>query len=80
VPFEFLDLCWVLLFFGTEVGTDENAVICTGNCKAFPPFFNVLSALTIDYTAANLAEGDEALKGDFVDHNQRIFFGINYDV
>jgi len=77
VPLEFLDLRRVLLFFGAEVGTDENVVIRADNCKTFPPFFNVLSAFNIDYTAANLTEGGEALKGGFVNHNQRILFRIN---
>jgi hypothetical protein len=79
VPFEFLDLCWVLLFFGAEVGTDENVVIRAGNCKTFPPFLNILSAFIFSDVTANLTEGGECLKGGSVDHNQRILFRISYD-
>jgi hypothetical protein len=66
--FQFFDLCWALLFYGAEIGTDEDVVIRADNCKTFPPFLNIPSAFIISDTATNLAEGDKGLKGAFFDH------------
>jgi hypothetical protein len=56
VLFQFFDLRLFLLFFGAEMGTDEDVVISADNCKTFPPFLNLLSALIISDVTANLTE------------------------
>jgi hypothetical protein len=61
-----LDLPWVLFFFGAQVSTNEDVVICSNNRESTAPSLNVLSYLLISYLTGNLTEA--------INSFERIFF------
>jgi len=57
VCLELLYLFCVFLFFGAKMCAYEDVFIRAYNCKAFPPFLNILLAFIISNKHANLTKG-----------------------